>query len=313
MPDPDLESGLLETAAAKLGVPASRLDAGPSVERARSVVTPLMAGGVVVAWHKRIRAGPEHRPAETVREMLERAESCTESAAAALSIDPTLHLAPVLGVGLDNLTIITGHVSGVPLGLPRLQKGHGVRSRLIQLRRTGRALGLIESATRMGSQPQLATADERMDAPLAALLQRTSVLPGRLDRNSLERRVHELSRRVEDAGYPAAMGHGDVSRTNVLVEAGDVGIIDAEWPVRLVGFDLATLAVRLELETAQVPLIGKRLVRELSRGYESVAPIGPGFHFEKTQRYLRLLATYQLRRKVTQRAAISYLTSAVPA
>ena len=307
-----IERRLLATAADQLGVEISEVVPMRAAERDRSAVTALTVGGAIVAWHKQIRCGdelPGMLDEVAARARLALAESSTRSVIDVFASDSTdLTLAPILAIDLDTLCVITGHVDGTPLRVPITRNLRYPVVRASELRLTGRGLALIEMALPVDEQPDPTDAEQRLRAPFELLRNRYDQLDLRgLDVGRLGRRVDAATSLVEEAGYPASLAHGDVSTTNVRLARNRVGLIDADWPCRLTGFDLATLSVRLELAAARVPGLGRRMTSHLVAGYVGVRPLTPGFHFERTQRFLRLLATGMLRSRAARSVAISYL------
>lgn len=309
---PVIDPRLLASAATPLGVESGQLIPARSVERDRSVVTPLTVGGSIVAWHKQIRHGdelPGMLDEATARSRLALAESCTRAVSDVFARDSAhLTLAPILAINLDTLCVITGHVDGTPLRLPVTGNLRYPVVRANELRLTGRAVALIEMALPVDEQPDPTDAEQRLRVPFELLRSSYNQLGLRgLDVERLGRRVDVATSLVEEAGFPASLAHGDASTTNVRLARDRVGLIDADWPCRLTGFDLATLSVRLELAAARFPRVGRWTTSQLVAGYVGVRPISPGFHFERTQRFLRLLATGMLHSRAARSVATSYL------
>ncbi len=307
-----IDPRLLARAANQLGVASGQLTPMRRVERDRSVVTPLTVGGSIVAWHKQIRCGdelPGMLDEVTARARLELADSCTRAVIDVFASDPAdLTLASILAIDLDTLCVITGHVDGTPLRLPITGNLRYPVVRARELRLTGRAVALMEMALPVEEQPDPTDAEQRLRVPFELLRSSYNQLGLRgLDVERLRRRVDEATSLVEEAGYPASLAHGDVSTTNVCLARNRVGLIDADWPCRLTGFDLATLSVRLELAAARFPRVGRWMTSQLVAGYVGVRPISPGFHFERTQRFLRLLATGTLQSRASRGVAIGDL------
>ena len=245
----------------------------------------------------------------TAHARLALAESCTRAVIDVFAGDSAdLTLAPVLAIDLDTLCVITGHVDGAPVRIPMTGFSRYPVVRANELRLTGRCLALIDVSLPVVEDADPTGSETRIRVPFELLRRNYDQLGLRgLDVDRLGRRVDVAMSLIEEARYPASLAHGDVSATNVRLARNRVGLIDADWPCRLTGFDLATLSVRLELATAQAPRIGRWMTAQLLAGYRNVTPLSPGFHFERTQRFLRLLATGMLQSRASRGVAISYL------
>jgi tRNA A-37 threonylcarbamoyl transferase component Bud32 len=309
---PVIDPRLLASAATQLGVESGRMIPMNPVERDRSVVTALTIGSSIVAWHKQTRYGdelPGMLDEVTARARLALAESCTRAIIDVFASDSAdLTLAPVLAIDLDTLCVITGHVDGAPVRIPMTGFSRYPVVRANELRLTGRCLALIDVSLPVVENADPTGAETRIRVPFELLRSNYDQLGLRgLNVAWLGKRIDVATSLVEEAGYKASLAHGDVSTTNVRLARNRVGLIDADWPCRLTGFDLATLSVRLELAAARAPRVGRWMTAQLLEGYREVTPVGPGFHFERTQRFLRLLATGMLQSRASRRVAIKYL------
>lgn len=306
---------LLEEAASQLDCDVAALTADPALDRDRSRVTPLRFEGRIVAWHKQILAGgdaPGEHDTATAQMLLSRAMGCTTAALRLISDEPDMAIAPVLAVDPATLCIVTGHVAGDPLSrhFPRVDRQLPKLPR--RLTTAGRCLALIESASPVSERTDPTNAVRRLRYPFEVISDNPTLLVDGLELAQLSDRVDQAVDSIERAGFPATHVHGDASLSNILVRESTVGLIDVEWPCRLVGFDLATLAVRLELTAARTPLVGRWATARLVEGYCSATPLGAGFHFERTQRYVRLMASGLVTNRQAQRVVRTYLSSTHP-
>jgi len=176
------------------------------------------------------------------------------------------------GVGFDlPLAIDVEGLSAMRLEVPGREIGRAF-SRMIPGRRNqarasyeavGRAIHLAEGQTRLlGPSFEEETLDRRVQAELE---QARRGMPESLHR-PVAAKASQL-RSAIDIETAAVWGHGDLSSTNILVDAGRIGLIDWSWRPSLAGESVAYFIARLGAEPRTPANWKSSLTEAVLRGY----------------------------------------------
>jgi hypothetical protein len=266
---------------------------GERIERRSSTLFPLRmatpAGGAMRAFYKISHPRP-HR-VEAVRAGLARTQELSSSLMAPCDGEG-IQPAPVLAADPGTLTVVTLALPGRPLGLtPRHVISRNRRQAALGIfRRIGKAIRLIE----LSGKPAVAMREDEQWGRTPRDLQRVEELFSPREAAALGRRLKELYVAAAE-GEDEVFSHGDMRHTNVLVSGEHIGLVDLQWQVRLRGFDLAYLAVRIEYETVAVRPWTSALVAALVGGYgDPEIRSSPSWRFYRLRRLIRR-ATHPVR------------------
>ncbi len=246
------------------------------------------AGELLRCFYKEYHVGegpeaPEGQWVRTTRDGLARSRRLAERLAA-LGREEGIDLALVLAVDPERLRIVTLGVDGTPIGRAfhgLRGVGHRLEARAAH-RRVGRALRLLEEAS-VGEPGLEETALWRS---VALGSQGNGALSA-----SLEARVRELEEGLLAERHRLFYAHGDVNRSNVLVAADRVGLIDIGWLPRFRGFDVAAFTFRVEYDQPVRSPLATELVEAVLDGYgDPETQSSPGWQAVRLRLLVRLLA-----------------------
>lgn len=201
------------------------------------------------------------------------------------------------------LTVNTG-VAGRPLGKAWRSLWRDPQATRYTYWHIGRSIALVERASLgeaadTGYLDRFATEERRRLIPTCfdqAETDRLGVLLGSLHR--------QFSERAARSFYYC---HGDINHSNVLLDRGQVSLIDFGWAARPVAFDLCLFLLRLETERPRVEFHTQRLIQWVLEGYGSPQVRGsPGFTLVRFWKLFELIAHLEKSGKSTQlRRAVS--------
>jgi hypothetical protein len=310
------DAAILAEAAEALGADEGlRWEVEERIERPRSTLFRIHASGPtgpVEAYYKVSRPPPYEgerleRWIGTVQSGLARAKEL-ESRLDRLVEGEAITFSRALAVDPASMTVVTLAVPGQPVGRVwrHLIPGPGRPAFREALWLAGRAARLIEEA----SIEPVALDEATQRAAIERRLRRVEdVLPGPTLR-AIESVMGGLTEELSKSPRAMVYCHGDLSGSNVLIDRGNIGLIDFTWPLRHRGFDLAHFAFRLEYDSAVPAALTSPLVESFLSGYDdSAATEQPGYKFVRISKLLKVIESKGPRLMGRKRRARAEITS----